>query len=183
MTEYSFILFYNANNILQVKQVCATKQISDSIPNTCIHTYLYVTFDIAYYMVILRKEGSSGHWYYHCGLAKYIWKEAKYNYGILWRSDTLKAISYTGKVVPTAKEVNKYPLWNFIIVHNFITSVLYISMETMSMAIKQLMDVVDTWMENESTYLRKIVTQDLSDQRNEWEYGKRGKHLCTLVAR
>ena len=80
------MLFYDDNKLLQIKQVSATEQRSDSMPmpNKIIRPNLYITGDLAYYVVMLWKEGSSGHWCYRCDLAKDNWKEANHNNGALW---------------------------------------------------------------------------------------------------
>ena len=107
LTEHQFMLFYDDNKLLQIKQVSATEQRSDSMPkpNKVIRPNLYITGDLAYYVVMLGKGGSSGHWCYRCDLSKDIWKEANHNNGALWSNTTLKAMSDTGKVGPSAKGV------------------------------------------------------------------------------
>ena len=107
LAENQFMLFYDDNKLLQIKQVSATEQRSDSMPkpNKVIRPNLYITGDLAYYVVMLGKGGSSGHWCYRCDLSKDIWKEANHNNGALWSNTTLKAMSDTGKVGPSAKGV------------------------------------------------------------------------------
>ena len=153
---------------------------------------LWIAGDLAYYVIMLGKEGSSGHWCYRCDLHKDIWKIANHEHGTLWTNESLKAMADLGYSGTNAKGVKKYPLWDFIEVDKFILPVLHTSMGMGNAVMANLMDIINTKIDvippNEiqvrnSLTMNNQILISLVDERNEWDNSENGHTLRRSITK
>ena len=106
-----FLLYFDADGELHIQQTIATVQQNEN--SILMSTNLWITGNLAYYVIMVGKEGSSGHWCYRCDLHKDTWKLHNHECGILWTNERLKAMADSGNTGAALKGVEKISSMGF----------------------------------------------------------------------